>query len=142
MVFTPAGSHVEELSTILNIIIVFRRAGVALGKKVLICGAGPIGLVNLLTARAMGASEIVITDLADNRLEMARAMGATHTYKVGGGKTAEQMAEEVADLLGGDRPDVTIECSGAEPSIRWYCSSTLIPSRTIAAWIIEIALDF
>lgn len=30
----------------------------SLGKKVLICGAGPIGLVNLLTARAMGASEV------------------------------------------------------------------------------------
>ena len=35
-----------------------RRAGVSLGKRVLICGAGPIGLVNLLTARAMGASEV------------------------------------------------------------------------------------
>merc|ERR1712037_400781 len=33
-------------------------AGVSLGKKVLICGAWPIGLVNLLTARAMGASEV------------------------------------------------------------------------------------
>ena len=32
-----------------------RRAGVSLGKRVLICGAGPIGLVNLLTAKAMGA---------------------------------------------------------------------------------------
>ena len=38
---------------------ILRRAGVSLGKKVLICGAGPIGLVNLLTARAMGASEVV-----------------------------------------------------------------------------------
>lgn len=38
-----------------------RRAGVRLGQTVLICGAGPIGLVNLLTARAMGASVIAIT---------------------------------------------------------------------------------
>ena len=38
--------------------------------------------------------------------------------QVGGGKTAEEMAEEVSELLGGVRPDVTIECSGAEPSIR------------------------
>ena len=45
----------------------FRRAGVALGKKVLICGAGPIGLVNVLTAKAMGASEVVVTDIMDNR---------------------------------------------------------------------------
>ena len=59
-----------------------RRAGVKLGTKVLICGAGPIGLVNLLTARAMGASEVIITDIMDNRLEVAKSMGATHTYKV------------------------------------------------------------
>ena len=45
-----------------------RRAGVTLGKTVLICGAGPIGLVNLLTAYAMGASEVVITDISENRL--------------------------------------------------------------------------
>ena len=38
-----------------------RRAGVSLGHKVLICGAGPIGLVNLLTAKAMGAAEVIIT---------------------------------------------------------------------------------
>ena len=47
-----------------------RRAGVALGKTVLICGAGPIGLVNLLTATAMGASEIVVTDISGHRLEV------------------------------------------------------------------------
>ena len=39
--------------------------------------------------------------------------------QVGGGKTAEEMAAEVSALLGGDMPDVTIECSGAEPSIRF-----------------------
>ena len=38
--------------------------------------------------------------------------------QVGGGKSAEEMAAEVSTLLGGDMPDVTIECSGAEPSIR------------------------
>ena len=47
-----------------------RRAGVCLGKTVLICGAGPIGLVNLLTAMAMGASEVVITDISEHRLEV------------------------------------------------------------------------
>ena len=47
-----------------------QRAGVSLGKTVLVCGAGPIGLVNLLTAKAMGASEIVVTDIAANRLEV------------------------------------------------------------------------
>lgn len=47
-----------------------QRAGVALGKTVLVCGAGPIGLVNLLTAKAMGASEVVVTDISENRLKV------------------------------------------------------------------------
>jgi len=101
-----------------------RRAGVSLGKRVLICGAGPIGLVNLLTARAMGASEVIITDVVDSRLSVAKEMGATNTYKVGGGKTAEEMAEEVEKLFGGHKPDVTIECSGVEASIRFGIFST------------------
>jgi len=37
-----------------------RRAGVTVGQNVLICGAGPIGLVSLLTAKAMGAANIII----------------------------------------------------------------------------------
>ncbi len=53
-----------------------RRAGVAFGKTVLVCGAGPIGLVNLLAARAMGASEVVVTDIAPNRLEVSNLIRA------------------------------------------------------------------
>ena len=43
-----------------------RRAGVTLNSKVLICGAGPIGLVCLLTAKASGASEIIVTGMECN----------------------------------------------------------------------------
>merc|ERR1712055_101182 len=82
------------------------------------------GLVNLLTAKAMGASEVVITDIMDNRLEVAKSMGATHTYKASLDKTAEEMAAEVEALLGGNKPDVTIECSGVEASIRFGIFST------------------
>ena len=48
-----------------------RRAGVTVGSKVLVCGAGPIGLVCLLTAKAMGASQVLVTDISANRLEGA-----------------------------------------------------------------------
>ena len=47
-----------------------QRADIKMGKTVLVCGAGPIGLSNLLTAKAMGASEIVVTDIARSRLEV------------------------------------------------------------------------
>merc|ERR1719264_2425651 len=70
----------------------------------------------LMEARAMGASEVVITDIMDNRLEVAKSMGATHTYKVTRERTAEEAAADIASLLGGEAPDVCIECSGAEPS--------------------------
>lgn len=40
-----------------------RRAGVGLGSKVLVCGAGPIGLVCMLAANASGASEILVTGM-------------------------------------------------------------------------------
>jgi len=100
------------------------RAGVCLGKKVLICGAGPIGLVNLLTAKAMGASEVIITDVMENRLEVAKSLGADHVYKVGIGANAEDMAADVRRMLGGDGSHVTIECSGVEASIRFGIFST------------------
>merc|ERR1712083_385284 len=76
-----------------------RRAGVALGKTVLICGAGPIGLVNLLTARAMGASEIVLTDISGHRLEVAKKMGASATFLVQRGTTSEENAAAISKLF-------------------------------------------
>lgn len=101
-----------------------QRAGVALGKTVLICGAGPIGLVNLLTARAMGASEVVVTDISENRLEMAKKMGASATFLVQRGTTSEENALSIAKhFCNGRQPDITIECSGAESSI---CTGILV----------------
>jgi L-iditol 2-dehydrogenase len=91
------------------------RAGVSLGSKVLICGAGPIGLVCLLTAKACGASETIITDLDAGRLEMAKKLGATHTVKVTT-RDSNELAKLIETTLG-CKPDQTIECSGAQPSI-------------------------
>ncbi len=48
------------------------RAGVKLGDPVLICGAGPIGLVTLECCRAAGCSPLVITDVDEGRLKFAK----------------------------------------------------------------------
>lgn len=40
------------------------RGGVSLGKRVLVCGAGPIGLVSIMTAKAYGAKEICVTGMS------------------------------------------------------------------------------
>ena len=72
----------------------------------------------------MGATEIIVTDIMDNRLDVAKSMGATHVYKVGGGRTPEEMADDIEKLFGGNKPDITIECSGVEASVRFGIFST------------------
>ena len=47
-----------------------RRGKVELGKTVLICGSGPIGLISMMTSKAFGATEVVVTDIEKNRLEV------------------------------------------------------------------------
>lgn len=56
------GAVMEPLSVAVH---ACRRAGVGLGNKVLVCGAGPIGLVCMLTAKACGASKVIMTGTSD-----------------------------------------------------------------------------
>ncbi|XP_017848971.1 sorbitol dehydrogenase isoform X2 [Drosophila busckii] len=94
-----------------------RRAGIGLGSKVLILGAGPIGLVTLLAAQSMGASEILITDLVQHRLDVAKELGATHTMLLKREETAEQITERVHKVMTA-QPDISIDCCGAESTTR------------------------
>ena len=59
-----------------------RRANIGPETNVLIMGAGPIGLVTMLAARAFGAPRIVIADVDDYRLSVAKELGANETVKV------------------------------------------------------------
>lgn len=93
-----------------------RRARVSAGHSVLICGAGPIGLMCLQAAKAMGASNILVTDIRADRLETAKKMGANLTM-VTKGTDAQQEANRVEELMG-CMPQVTLECSGAETAFR------------------------
>lgn len=58
------------------------RAGQMVGKRVLVTGCGPIGVLSILCARRAGAAEIVATDLSDFTLNMARACGADHVINM------------------------------------------------------------
>ena len=49
-----------------------KRGDVRYGKTVLVCGAGPIGLLNMMVAKALGATEVVITDINSARLEVLK----------------------------------------------------------------------
>ncbi len=84
-----------------------RRAGDLLGKRVLITGAGPIGLLMLMVVRRAGASEIVITDKVAEPLATALALGATRTVNI---SHVDPDSEEMRSLTGFD---VAIEAAGA-----------------------------
>ncbi|WVW84372.1 hypothetical protein I302_106406 [Kwoniella bestiolae CBS 10118] len=95
-----------------------QRAAVSLGDPVLICGAGPIGLVTLLSAHAAGCFPIIITDLVASRLEIAKSLVPTvQTLKIEREWSSSDIAEKVKSI-GGDAPvEVALECTGIESSI-------------------------
>ncbi|KAF0297968.1 Sorbitol dehydrogenase [Amphibalanus amphitrite] len=93
-----------------------QRAGVGLGSRVLVCGAGPIGVVSLLTARALAAARVCVTDISPSRLEFATGQGADGTVLIDGA-SEEELAGRVVAALGGP-PTAILECCGAAPSVR------------------------
>lgn len=78
------------------------------GDTVAIVGGGPVGLAALLTAQFYSPAEIIMVDLDDNRLEVARSFGATQAVNSRDGKAAEK----VLALTGGKGVDVAIEAVG------------------------------
>ena len=84
------------------------RAGQMLGKKVLVTGCGPIGVLSIVAARRAGAAEIVATDLSDFTLGVARQVGADRTINIS--SNPEALADYAADK---GHFDVLYECSGA-----------------------------
>ncbi|KAM5235010.1 sorbitol dehydrogenase [Ctenodactylus gundi] len=107
------GALIEPLSVGIH---ACRRGGVTLGNKVFVCGAGPVGLVTMIVAKAMGAAAVVVTDLSASRLSKAKEVGADSVLQVGK-ESSQEIARKVEQLLGG-KPEVTIECTGAEASIQ------------------------
>jgi len=117
------GALLEPLSVALAAL---DRSGVRLGDPVLIAGAGPIGLVALLSVRAAGATPIVITDIDEGRLRFAADLVPdVHIYKVQLALSPEENAAGILDAMNNGngnavdalRPRVAIECTGVESSL-------------------------
>lgn len=84
-----------------------RKAEVTAGSRVLVTGAGPVGLVTAQCALALGACEVTVTDVNRYRLQLARDLGVTTAVDTG--------ATSLADS--GLEPDVLLECSGRPEAI-------------------------
>lgn len=109
------GSLLEPLSVALA---GMQRAAITLGDPVVVCGAGPIGLVTLLCVKAAGGCPIAITDIDEGRLMFAKELVPdVRTFQVPMGKSPEECAEKLIETMDGIRPTVAMECTGVESSV-------------------------
>ena len=84
------------------------------GEDVLVSGAGPIGIMAAAVCKHVGARHVVITDVNEYRLELARKMGVTRAVNV----SKENLNDVMAELGMTEGFDVGLEMSGAPPAFR------------------------
>ncbi len=128
----PAGADEEALVMLSDILPTGFECGVLNGKvqpgsTVAIVGSGPIGLAALLTAQFYSPAEIIMIDLDDNRLEVAKRFGATSTVNSGDGKAVAA----VMKMTEGRGVDTAIEAVGL-PATFELCAQLVAPGGTIA----------
>lgn len=128
----PQGVDEEAMVMLSDILPTGFECGVLNGKvspgaSVAIVGAGPIGLAALLTAQLYSPAEIIMIDLDDGRLDVARRFGATQAINSRDGKAAEA----VSALTGGRGVDAAIEAVGV-PATFELCQDLVAPGGVIA----------
>jgi L-iditol 2-dehydrogenase len=87
--------------------------GIIAGEGVVVVGPGPIGLMGVAVAKALGAQPVILTGTRDKRLEMGRLLGADETINVG----REDPVEAVRRITGGKGVQYVLECSGAANAV-------------------------
>src|SRR6202162_4802470 len=87
--------------------------GLVAGESVVVTGPGPIGLLGVAVAKALGASPVILTGTRDNRLQIGRELGADYVVNA---KNEDPVAA-VRKLNGGKGVDYVIECSGAPEAV-------------------------
>ena len=128
----PEGADEEALVMLSDILPTGFECGVLNGKvapgcTVAIVGAGPIGLAALLTAQFYAPAEIIMVDVDENRLAVAKQFGATSTINSKSGGAAQRIME----LTGGRGVDTAIEAVGI-PATFILCEDIVAAGGTIA----------
>ncbi|MVT08733.1 zinc-dependent alcohol dehydrogenase family protein [Chitinophaga tropicalis] len=128
----PAGVNEEALVMLSDILPTGYECGVLNGKvqpgsAVAIVGAGPIGLASLLTAQFYSPAAVIMIDLDNNRLEVAKKFGATHTIN----SKQENVLEKVLSVTGNRGVDTAIEAVGI-PATFELCEKLIGPGGRIA----------
>jgi L-iditol 2-dehydrogenase len=99
------GAMMEPLAVTVHAV---KRAGNVKGLKIAVLGAGPIGILLAQSAKAMGAAEVLITDISDYRLELAKKCGADYIVNTKNMDFGDAMLQ----YFGKDKADVIYDCAG------------------------------
>jgi L-iditol 2-dehydrogenase len=106
-----------------------QRARLVPGCTVLVLGGGPIGQLALLAAKAAGAGRVILTELEEGRLAMARSLGADVALDL----RTTPMPEALAEITDGEGPDLVIEAAGSMETVRQ--SIELVRRGGTVVWI-------
>jgi L-iditol 2-dehydrogenase len=87
--------------------------GLVAGESVVVIGPGPIGLLAVAVAKALGASPVILTGTRNKRLAIGQELGADRVVNI----NDEDAVEVVKQLTGGIGADYVIECAGSEATI-------------------------
>jgi len=99
------GAMVEPAAVAVHAV---RRSGPLKGQKVVVLGAGPIGNLVAQAAKAVGAAQVMITDVSDFRLAIAKDCGTEFTVNTG----TVDLGAAIEEHFGADRADVIYDCAG------------------------------
>ncbi|GGE96141.1 (R,R)-butanediol dehydrogenase / meso-butanediol dehydrogenase / diacetyl reductase [Chishuiella changwenlii] len=103
------GALVEPAAVAVHAVL---QSGLKIGQTVLVSGAGPIGLLCVQAAIAAGATTVIVTDVAEKRLEKAKEIGATYIISA----TEKNIPEQIKKLTNGLGVDVYLDAAGVQAS--------------------------
>lgn len=100
-----------------------KRTGLTMSQTILVTGAGAMGLLSFMVAKAYGADKVVVADINPKRLELAKEMGADYTFLLTRDDDPIEAGIKIKAIVG-QLIDITFECTGTEACTRIAVEAT------------------
>lgn len=104
------GAMIEPLAVTVH---ACKRSGDVTGKSSVVLGAGPIGILLCQTLKAFGAARVMVTDISDYRLHLAKQCGADHVCNT----QKADFGQAVLNYFGPDKADIIYDCAGNDSTM-------------------------
>ena len=118
-----------------------KRGEPVAGEKVVINGAGPIGILAASYLKEVGC-EVAVTDMVPSRLELATHVGADKTFVVDGGFPNAEQAPELAEWTDNNGPSLIIDATGSPHSLAAAIDNVATAGRVVCVGISDRDLVF